>query len=84
MGNVQSVGAEGHEHPVLVGPSPAQQLGHIVVAGSGDLQGVLDDPGVAVTVRDEERLAIVRHGHGRGFAVVEVVVTWLELDAVVK
>ena len=59
--------------------APLEHLVHLVLAVL-DRHAVLDNPGVAVAVGHEERVGVLGHGHGGGFAVVSVVATGNKLD----
>ena len=55
-------------------------LDDVLPVGGVDVDAVLDDARVAVSVGHEEMLRVVRHGDRGGLAVVHVVVAGLELE----
>ena len=63
MGEIEAVGALGYKETSLVGLAPRKQLGDLVVADVVDFQTVLDDAGVAISIRNIKALPIHGNGH---------------------
>lgn len=70
-------------HAYTEGSGPLAPLVYLVdgvLAVPGDSDGVLDDPGVAVTVADEERLGILAHRHSCRLAVMAEITNYKKRD----